>query len=112
MREEEAVLIRTKTMHLVLEVLCIGDNDGREYLLMHLCNWYQAERPWRVCIEAALDEMVKSDQCYVPITINISTDSAIRLVVNSESSPNSDSSSPEGTSGTFPCFNPAFIAQG
>ena len=58
-REEDAALIRSKTMHLVLEVLCIGDSHGREYLLMHLCNWYQSEKLWRESIELALDEMVR-----------------------------------------------------
>ena len=59
MREEDSVEIRGKTVHLVLEVLCIGDGTEREYLLMHLCNWYQSEKHWKESIEGALDEIVR-----------------------------------------------------
>ena len=58
MRDEDSAEIRSKTIQLVLEVLCIGDGHEREYLVMHLCNWYQSEKRWRESIEAALDEMV------------------------------------------------------
>lgn len=60
MREEDTVEIRSKTIHLVLEVLCAGGDAGRGYLLMRLCDWYQAKKLWRESIEAALDEMVRS----------------------------------------------------
>lgn len=58
MRDEDSAGIRTKTIQLVLEVLRIGDGSEREYLLMHLCNWYQSDKHWRESIESALDEMV------------------------------------------------------
>ena len=60
MREEDSAEIRSKTIQLVLEVLCIGDGTEREYLLMRLCNWYQSEKHWKESIEAALDEMVRA----------------------------------------------------
>lgn len=72
MREEDAAEIRSRTIRLVLEVLCISDSTGREYLLMHLCNWYQTEKLWRDSIEAALDDMVRSLQ-YILYAIRISS---------------------------------------
>lgn len=78
MREEDAAEIRSRTIRLVLEVLCIGDSTGREYLLMHLCNWYQTEKLWRDSIEAALDDMVSFfNTCYTPFTSHPCTDSSI-----------------------------------
>lgn len=58
MREEDAAEIRSKTIHLVLQVLCTGDGTGKEYLLMHLCDWYQVKL-WKESIEVASNEMVK-----------------------------------------------------
>ena len=61
LREEDSAEIRGKTIRLVLELLSKGDSVGSEYLLMHLCNWYQTEKLWREGIESALSEIVRRD---------------------------------------------------
>lgn len=57
LRQEDAFEIRNKTIQLTLEVLCLADDEGQEYLLMRLCDWYQKDQTWKENIEAALGEI-------------------------------------------------------
>jgi hypothetical protein len=60
LREEDAPSIRGKAVQLVLELLSIRDSLSRDYLLMHLENWYQADRLWKESIESSLQDLVSS----------------------------------------------------
>ncbi|EKM57985.1 uncharacterized protein PHACADRAFT_139496 [Phanerochaete carnosa HHB-10118-sp] len=60
--EEDAPEIRSKAIQLVLELICLGADDGEEYLLMRLCDWYQKDKTWKGSIEAALEEIIAQSE--------------------------------------------------
>lgn len=63
MRRDDAAEIRTQTVRLVLELLCVQESDEREYVLMHFCDWYQNKKDWRESIHTTLARFVSIRQC-------------------------------------------------
>ncbi|KAI0077367.1 hypothetical protein K474DRAFT_1751763 [Panus rudis PR-1116 ss-1] len=62
MRTDDAAAIQRCVVRLMLELLCVHQTEEREYLLMHICDWYQNKPDWKKSIEASLAEIVKAGE--------------------------------------------------